>query len=170
MYTPHLHRSLRQRCPRQARRPHTTLLGSENEDGQALVEFALVLPILLLVVFGIVQFGLALNSANNQTQVANAVARYAIVDENPGAKENESLQQWGKSQEYQNSTSLSSEGKVCLSFPSGKEVGDPVEVVVTSTTNWLPVLNVGPSTTITGKAYMRLEAAPTNIETAAECA
>jgi Flp pilus assembly protein TadG len=65
-----------------------------EDRGQALVEVALVLPILLLILFGITQFALALNSANDQTHIANEIARYATVNENPGGAE--SLQAWGK--------------------------------------------------------------------------
>jgi Flp pilus assembly protein TadG len=65
-----------------------------EEQGGALLEFALVLPILLAVVFGIAQFGLAFNSANDETHIANEVARYAVVNEDPSAKG--SLAEWGK--------------------------------------------------------------------------
>jgi Flp pilus assembly protein TadG len=143
-----------------------------DEGGQALVEFALVLPVLLLVLFGIVQFALALNSQNDQTHVANEIARYAIVDENPGTEEAKTLAEWGKKQLYTNYTSaLNSEGKVCISFPSGTEVGSPVKVEVTSTTNWLPILKLpATSTEIKGVAYMRLEATPNPSIYKAECA
>jgi hypothetical protein len=52
---------------------------------------------------------------------------------------------------------------VCIRFPTKKaEIGEPVEVEVTSTTNWIPILNTGAtSTTIKGTAVMRLEAPPT---------
>jgi Flp pilus assembly protein TadG len=128
-----------------------------DEDGQAMVEFALLLPILLLLVFGIVQFGLALNSANDETHLANEVARYAIVNEDPSA---ETLQKWAKSQA--DSKALSSQ-TVCISFPKGtSNVGDPVEVKVSGTITWLPVLKLkATSTVVEGKADMRLEAPPT---------
>src|SRR5450759_1832055 len=68
--------------------------GVARESGVALVEFALILPVALLVFFGIAQFGLALNSANDETHLANEVARYATVNENPGGAV--SLQTWAK--------------------------------------------------------------------------
>jgi Flp pilus assembly protein TadG len=126
-------------------------------DGQALVELALILPVLLLVLFGIIQFGLAVNSANDQTHLANEVARYAIVNEDPGGSK--SLQEWGKEQAESNV--LSNGAKVCISFPSGTEPGNPVKVDVTSTINWLPILGLSATETVmTGTAYMRLEASP----------
>jgi len=141
------------------------LRAARAEDGQALVEFALVLLPLLLVLFGIVQFGLAINSTNDQTHVANEVARFAAVNENP-TEGKETLQQWGKKQAYTNYTNaLNTEGKVCISFPNGTEVGAPVRVEVTSTTNWLPVLQLSAtSTELKGVAYMRLEASPGKYE------
>jgi Flp pilus assembly protein TadG len=138
-----------------------------DESGQALVEFALLLPVILLVMFAILQFGLSLNAANDQTNIASEVARYAIVNENPGENEAKkvSLQEWGKGQAYTNyTTALNSEGKVCIEFPTHKEeVGQPVEVKVTSVTHWIPFLgSLGQagSTTVTGTAVMRLEAKP----------
>jgi Flp pilus assembly protein TadG len=134
-----------------------------DQQGQALVEFALVLPVLLLVVFGIVEFGLALNSENDQTHLANEVARYAIINENPGGTE--SLQEWAKKQGDNNF--LTSTGKVCVSFPEGSEAGKPVKVEVTSVMKWLPVLNLkAVQTTLKGTAYMRLETIPTNVKAA----
>ena len=135
------------------------------EEGQALVEFALILLPLLLVLFGIVQFGLAINSTNDETHIANEVARYAVVNENPGEGK-ETLQQWGKKQAYTNyNNTLNQEGKVCISFPNGTEIGSPVRVEVTSTTNWLPILKLSAaSTELKGVAYMRLEATPSKYE------
>lgn len=124
-----------------------------SADGQALVEFALVLPMLLMLVFGIAQFGLALNSANDETHLANEVARYATVNENPGGST--TLTAWGKSQA--DSKALSGQ-TVCITFPKGKQVGDPVEVIVKGTISWLHVLGLAtPSSKIEGKAVMRLE-------------
>jgi hypothetical protein len=128
-----------------------------SERGQALAEFVLVLPILLLVLFGIVQFGLALNSENDETHIANEVARYAIINENPGGAE--TLQQWAKNQG--DNGFLKGNGKVCISFPEGAAAGKPVKVEATSAINWLPILNIDTlSTTLKGTAYMRLETVP----------
>ena len=56
-------------------------LGSER--GTAVVEFALVAPILFLLVFGILDFGRALNYYNDITQLAGQGARAAAVNRNP---------------------------------------------------------------------------------------
>jgi Flp pilus assembly pilin Flp len=130
-----------------------------DTQGTAMVEFALILPIVLVVLFGIVQFGLALNSANDQTHVANEIARYATINEDPGGSE--SLQAWGRKQLDQNA--LKTGAKVCITFPTGAEQGNPVRVEVVSTTSWLPILKLKFATTsVTGTAYMRLERPPTS--------
>ena len=57
------------------------LIGSER--GTAIVEFALIAPILFLLVFGIVEFGRALNYYNDLTQLSGQGARAAVVGRNP---------------------------------------------------------------------------------------
>lgn len=144
-----------------------------REDGQAIVELAFVLPVMLLLVFGIIRFSLVLNSANDDTHLANEVARYAAVNENPGcAKEpcSTGLAAWGKSQA---DNSVLKGHTLCIRFLKNpitgttKEVGDPVEVTLKGKVQWLPafvekhfVVKVGPE--ISRKAVMRLEAAPTS--------
>jgi Flp pilus assembly protein TadG len=61
------------------------LLGAlwRSERGTALVEFALITPILFLLVFGIVEFGRVLNAYNDLTQLAGQGARAAAVSHNP---------------------------------------------------------------------------------------
>lgn len=50
-----------------------------REDGQAATEMALVLPILLMVILGIVQFGIAFNNYITLTDATRAGARKASV-------------------------------------------------------------------------------------------
>ena len=52
----------------------------KSEQGQTLVEFALILPILLVLVIGIFDFGSAFNSKNDLNFLANTAARYAEVN------------------------------------------------------------------------------------------
>src|SRR3954466_13202404 len=61
-----------------ARRP-----AAADERGAALVEFVLVLPLVLLLLFGMVDFGKAFNYWNDETHLANEAARYAVVNKNP---------------------------------------------------------------------------------------
>jgi Flp pilus assembly protein TadG len=50
-----------------------------SDRGAAAVEFALVLPLLLLLVFGIIDFGRALNAQITLTQAAREGARLAAL-------------------------------------------------------------------------------------------
>lgn len=49
--------------------------GSAADQGAAAIEFALVLPVLVLLVFGIIQFGLAYNTTNVLTHAAREAVR-----------------------------------------------------------------------------------------------
>jgi Flp pilus assembly protein TadG len=51
----------------------------KKEDGQALVEFAFVVPVLLLIILGIVQFGILFNNYITLTDAVRAGARQAAV-------------------------------------------------------------------------------------------
>jgi Flp pilus assembly protein TadG len=51
----------------------------KNERGQTMVEFVLVLPVLLVILFGIIQFGLTFNNYVALTDAVRAGARTASV-------------------------------------------------------------------------------------------
>lgn len=50
-----------------------------NQQGQSLTEFALVLPILAMLLFGIIQFGIVFNNYITLTDATRAGARKAAV-------------------------------------------------------------------------------------------
>jgi Flp pilus assembly pilin Flp len=51
----------------------------KNEEGAAVVEFALVMPILVLLVFGIIDFGRAFYTVNNIISAVREGARYGAI-------------------------------------------------------------------------------------------
>lgn len=51
----------------------------KNQKGQSLVEFAIILPIILLLLMGIAQFGMLLNSYLTLQNTTREGARLAIV-------------------------------------------------------------------------------------------
>ena len=53
--------------------------------GQSLVEFALILPVLLILVFGIIDFGMGLRSYISLTNATREGARFAAVGNPAGA-------------------------------------------------------------------------------------
>ena len=60
----------------------------KNESGQTLTEFALVLPILALLLFSVIQFGIAFNNHITLTDAVRAGARKGAVSrrlQNPQA-------------------------------------------------------------------------------------
>jgi Flp pilus assembly protein TadG len=57
---------------------------ARHEAGQELVEFALILPLLLLLLLGIIEFGRAILAYNTIANAAREGARYGIVDPNTG--------------------------------------------------------------------------------------
>ena len=63
--------------------PNGVRCGHDRESGQSTVEFALILFPLLLLVAGIIQFGIALNYWLDMQRVANQGARWAAVNNWP---------------------------------------------------------------------------------------
>lgn len=132
-----------------------------EESGVALVEFALVLPLLLLVLFGVFEFGRVFNYWIDETHLANEAARWAAVDRNPGAAnpvnattcepdaaavtdlqtyircEATTEELRGGASGDQGSDPL----QVYICFPNGtSNIGDPVRVIVRTTYNYLSLV------------------------------
>jgi Flp pilus assembly protein TadG len=150
-----------------------------SERGQSVVEFALVLPVLLIVVVGILTFGRIMNYSEQATHLANEAVRYVAVNDPPTTTG--TLGQWVRSQitsnELQNGGgAIQGPPTVCLSFPNGtSNPGDPVEVEMSFKFNWLhfslgKIFKVDTiTTTVTENATMRIEASPTSPFFAAGC-
>ncbi|MHB1318987.1 MAG: TadE family protein [Anaerolineae bacterium] len=51
----------------------------KRECGQSMVEFALVLPVVLLLIFGLLEFGRVINAEITAGHCANELARYGII-------------------------------------------------------------------------------------------
>ena len=51
----------------------------KSEKGQAAVEFALVLPILLMLIFGIIDFGRVLYTKSALTSLSQEAARHVSI-------------------------------------------------------------------------------------------
>jgi Flp pilus assembly protein TadG len=56
-----------------------------DENGQTMVELAIVLPVLLVLLIGIIQFGIAFNNYLTLTDAARAGARKAVVTRSASA-------------------------------------------------------------------------------------
>lgn len=55
----------------------------ESRSGQSLTEFALILPVFLLVLIGLLDIGRAIYAYNTVANAARTAARVAIVDQDP---------------------------------------------------------------------------------------
>ena len=150
---------------------HTRLRSlRRDERGAVLVEFALVLPLLLILLLGMVDFGKAYNYWIDGTHLSATGARWAVVNNNPGpgATLQQSIRDQADSGELRNggTGSMPNPATVCITFPKGtSNVGDPVKVTVTADYNFLNFIGVKTGVTaasITGSSTMRLEQVPTN--------
>jgi Flp pilus assembly protein TadG len=142
-----------------------------DERGVALVEFVLVLPLLLIILFAMLDFGRVFNYWIDATHLANEGARWAVVNNNPNTSGTlqSYVQQQGDTDELRNggTSSVPSPLEVCVDFPNGATVGQPVHVKASVTYQWLPFLSSRAlggllETTVVGSSTMRLEALPTN--------
>jgi Flp pilus assembly protein TadG len=139
-----------------------------SERGQAAVEFALVVPILCLIVLALVDFGKAINYWLDANHLANEGARLAAVL-GDSAQPSPTLTQWVQQQaettELRNGMgSVTSPAKICVTFLAGPtgtsgQIGDPVKVTVTAPYQWIPFVGSG-TFTISADATMRLERQP----------
>jgi Flp pilus assembly protein TadG len=143
-----------------------------SDRGQALVEFALILPVFVLLVLGMIDFGIAYNDHNDMTQLAGEAVRYAsvnscgpsctgssaIVNQVIQDADNESLKT-GSSGVFGTDQPL----QVCFWYPAGNNTksGDPVTAIVETNYRWLPFLNLG-AVQLRTTATMRLETALKN--------
>jgi Flp pilus assembly protein TadG len=139
------------------------------ENGQALVELAFVIPIVLLFLFGIIDFGLALNKQNEATNIANIAVREAAVvgttsTATCGGTTEYTLADWAQCE------SAATGGPVLSAFcvydtatsntGTTYTTGDPVLVKVSTSFGWMKLLSGesgGLVTSIGANATMREE-------------
>ena len=151
-----------------------------------MVELALVLPLLMMLLLGMLDFGKAFNSWIDETHLANLGARLATVgypaviagtcdgstDTNPNVCLARYIQQGADLAELKSGRTgdayspTQNAAQVCISYPTNPatntygQVGDPVKVTVQVTYQWFNyLLRRVPllATPISGTAVMRLE-------------
>lgn len=128
-----------------------------TESGQATVEFAILLVPLLVLILGMVDFGVAFQRKIKMTQVASSAARYAAVGVNPGS---------GSFVQYVQDQVGAGSPTVCVKAPStSPKAGDTVTVQITSNYNFVPLVGqylASATKTITTTSSMRIERVPTS--------
>jgi Flp pilus assembly protein TadG len=147
----------------------------DRESGQATVEFALILFPLLMVVSGIIYFGIGLNYWLDMNRIANQGARWAVVNNWPPE-----CQRTDATCTTQPTCTSATRTKVklqdtlkCMAISKGLQdgvlvdicypnttnnAGDPVRVRLRQPYNFFFLDSVG--ITLTAKATMRLEQPP----------
>ena len=128
-----------------------------SEGGQAAVEFALVVPLLCLIIIAMLHFGKVMNYWLDLNHVASEGARKAAVNTFAsdadyvtyvrGRLETGELRTGG-------TTSIPAASTINICLPEGSDVGDPVTVQVAVGYS-LPF--IGTSVELRGTASMRLE-------------
>jgi Flp pilus assembly protein TadG len=165
--------SPRSRTEKPSRSLHLGRL-AKSERGTAVVEFALIAPLLFLIVFGIIEFGRILNAYNDLTQLAGQGARAAAVSSNPDGTSVAAASgtvddadcggktysiQCQLSNFYAKNNSLSSVTVCIPSLPTS--IGQPVTVKTTYVFNFTSKLFGFTSLTLTNSQTERSEANPT---------
>jgi Flp pilus assembly protein TadG len=156
-------------APERLPRPRGPLgLLRRSERGTALVEFALVAPLLFLLIFGIIDFGRALNYYNQITQLAGQGARAAAVNRAPDGTALSTSNQYEIQQQLAGKYTAQPELKngivACITHvPSGP--GDYVTVRVSYNFHFLPLISaaaqaVGGSLNLVATETQRAETAP----------
>ena len=144
-------------------RPASSRLRSDR--GVALVEFALIAPILFLVLFAIIDFGRAINYWQDASHLSSEAVRYAAVSTKPtgcSTTLQQCIQQQADTTELRDgSTSVLQRLRVCLTFPNGTTAGNPAKITASFRFQWLPIIGLG-ATDISADATMRLERDSTN--------
>jgi Flp pilus assembly protein TadG len=92
--------------------------------GAAMVEFAIILPVLAMLVFGMIEYGWVFFKASQLNQAARMGSRVAV---RPAATEDEVLDSIA---EVMNGAGLGSSGYTATVGDLTVEVGEPVEVHV----------------------------------------
>jgi hypothetical protein len=138
---------------------------ARDERGTALAELAIVMPVLLVLILGMLDFGKAFHEWIDQTHVANEGARLAAVNYCPDTTAADGCG-WGTTSCPVTGTSCiawfaanqldtrelrppgravspyapqQNAAQACISYPNGAttQVGDPVQVVVKVRYQWL---------------------------------
>jgi Flp pilus assembly protein TadG len=147
-----------------------------REEGQATIEFAIVLPLVLLLIVGLIEFGKAFNYWLDLNHLANEGARWVAVDRIPGNPNptGDQIKVYLSNQINTNDLRdkvLGANGKIELCYEGTGQVGDAVRVTIEAPYSFEPVRKVvelagavfGAATsnvgdvTLRGRSTMRLE-------------
>ncbi len=138
-----------------------------GEDGAVLVEFALVSPLLFLILFGIIEFGWLFGNELDTRHATREASRLVAVNWVPtSSSQGDGDEDFGEGAEQQTDIvheackrmDLVSDASLQVSFPSGTDRGEFVDVTVRSNYDQLtgffpPIQNI----TLSSTTQSRLE-------------
>ena len=129
-----------------------------GEDGQAMVEFALILPIFLLILCGIIDFGWLFYNQLSLNKACREGARYAVVN----TAEGNGTQAIINHIENATTTVFANDGvrvDVEYTTPSDPTAGDVTVSMEADISFFTPVLStvLGEERTITSTVVMKVE-------------
>lgn len=130
----------------------------KREDGQAMVEFALILPIFLLILCGIIDFGWLFYNQLSLNNACREGARYAVVN----TAEDANTQAIINHIENTTTTVFANDGvdiKIEYSSPNDPTAGDITVSMEAEISFFTPVLStvLGKEKTITSTVIMKVE-------------
>ena len=137
----------------------------KREEGVAMAEFALILPVFLVIVAGLLGFGRVFFYWIGANHLANETARWAVVDRNPDpvkyTNPANALQSYARDN---GGTVEFTDAKVCITYKGtgSPTLGEPLEVKISKNFTFLPLLNIG-TITIRGTSTMRIERFKDNV-------
>ena len=105
------------------------------ERGQSLAELALILPVLLILLFGVVEFGMVLKSYIQVTNATREGARYAALGATAGSyptncQASGDTTAVGRTCSSLAGLKLANVSSVTVTYPNGKVSGNKVVVTV----------------------------------------
>ena len=121
---------------------------NRHEKGQALVEFALVLPVLLVILCGIIDFGWLYYNQITLNNAAREGARYAVIHYDPTIdwKADATDRMLGSMVGVSSATAI---------------ISDPVEQQITASVTAEPTILTGFTSTVLGRNTVELHASCT---------
>ena len=129
-------------------------LSRKNRRGAAVVEFALVVPVFILLVFGMIEFGRAVMVQQVLVNASREGARQAVLD---GTTLNEVQD---RIDVYLDASSINGATVTVDPAPQVATFGQPVTVTVSvpfDNVSWLPVPQYIGGTVLTASSVMRRE-------------
>lgn len=129
----------------------------KNENGQALVEFTLILPILILLILGIIEFGWLLNAQITLNSAAREGARVgAVLNTSDEVRRTKMLEAVNATAQFSGLNVLEDECLVEEENDYAENVHN-ISIVVYADVNSIIGLYVSDTITMTSSAKMRRE-------------